>query len=176
MFSFVNALLEKCKLYFDVSICIKWMNLFWTLFVITNFVDIFKKENKCHDHKVSAKKMIKKCVSKFLVIEFSKGLVVIIGNPNKHSFSPWNHLNKKPWCPEGHNFWKNRINHLITPAQAIGHKAPDLETYFSNSSKIRQQKMMSFWKKLTVGNLACIKTCCSFKLAKTLSMTKNISP
>ena len=66
-----------------------------------NFVDISKKESKCHDHKVSAKK---KDVSKFLVIGFSKELVVIVGNPNKHSFSPWNHLNKKPWCPEGHNF------------------------------------------------------------------------
>ena len=32
---------------------------------------------------------------------------------------------------------KNRINHLITPIQAIGHKTPDLETYFSNSSEIR---------------------------------------
>ena len=35
---------------------------------------------------------------------------------------------------------KNRMNHLITPTQAIGHKTPDLETYFSNSSEIRQQK------------------------------------
>ena len=58
-----------------------------------NFVDISKKGNKCHDHKVSVKKMIKKNVSKILVIGFSKELVVIVGNPNKHSFSPWNHLN-----------------------------------------------------------------------------------
>ena len=67
-----------------------------------NFVDISKKGNKCHDYKV--KKMIKKRVSKFLVIGFSKELVVIVGNSNKHSFSSWNHLNKKPWCPVGHNF------------------------------------------------------------------------
>ena len=39
---------------------------------------------------------------------------------------------------------KNRINILITPTQAIGHKTSDLETYFSNFSEIRQQKMMSF--------------------------------
>ena len=56
MFSFVNALLEKCKPCFDVNICIKWINLFWTPFVIMNFVDISKKGNKCHDHKVSTKK------------------------------------------------------------------------------------------------------------------------
>ena len=68
-----------------------------------NFVDISKKGNKCNDHKVSVKND-KKNVSKFLVIGFSKKLVVIVGNPNKHSFSPWNHLNKKPWVPEGHNF------------------------------------------------------------------------
>ena len=73
-------------------------------FVIMNFVDISKKGNKCHDHKVSVK-MIRKNVSKFLVIESLKELVVIVGNPNKHSFSPWNHLNKKKhWCPEGQNF------------------------------------------------------------------------
>ena len=35
--------------------------------------------------------------------------------------------------------------------------------------------MMNFWKKLTIGNLVCIKTRYSFKLAKTLSMTKNKS-
>ena len=39
---------------------------------------------------------------------------------------------------------KNRINILITLAQAIGHETSDLETYFSNSSKIKQQKMISF--------------------------------
>ena len=112
-----------------------------------------------------------------MVIRFSKELVVIVGNPNKHSFSPWNHLNKKPWCPEGHNFLKkNRINHLITPTQAIGHKTPGLETYFSNSSKIRQQKMTSFWKKLIFGNLVCIKTCYKFKPVETPLMTKNASP
>ena len=44
----------------------------------------------------------------------------------------------------GAQFLKNRINHLITPTQAFGHKTPDLETYFSNSSKIRQQKWWVF--------------------------------
>ena len=33
-------------------------------------------------------------------------------------------------------------------------------------------KMMSFWKKLIIRNLVCIKTCYSFKLAKTLPMTQ----
>ena len=70
-----------------------------------NFVDISKKGNKFRDHKISAKKN----VSKFLVIGFSKELVVIVGNLNKHSLSLWNRLNKKkPWCPEGHNFEKNK--------------------------------------------------------------------
>ena len=32
------------------------------------------------------------------------------------------------------------------PVQAIGYKTPDLETYFSNSSKIRQQKNDEFLK------------------------------
>ena len=32
------------------------------------------------------------------------------------------------------------------PTQAIGHKTPDSETYFSNSSKIRQQKNDEFLK------------------------------
>ena len=36
--------------------------------------------------------------------------------------------------------------------------------------------MMIFWKKLTVGNLVCIKTCYSFKPAKPFSITKNRSP
>ena len=78
------------------------------------------------------------------MIGFSRELVVIAGNLNKHSLSLWNRLNKKPWCPEGHNFEKKQMNLLITPAQAIGQKTPDLETYFSNSSEIRQQKMTSF--------------------------------
>ena len=41
-----------------------------------NFVDISKKGNKCHDHKVSAKKN----VFKFLIMGFSKELVVVVGN------------------------------------------------------------------------------------------------
>ena len=78
--------------------------------------------------------------------------------------------------PREARFWKNWINHLITSVQAIGHKTPNLETYFSNFSKIRQQKNDEFWKKLIIGNLVCIKTCYSFEPAKTLSMTKNTSP
>ena len=35
---------------------------------------------------------------------------------------------------------------LITLAQAFSHKTPDLEVYFSNSSKIRQQKNDKFLK------------------------------
>ena len=90
---------------------------------------------------------------------------------NKHFLSLWNHL-KKRGAPRG-AILKNQINHLIMPARVIGHKTPDLETYFSNSLEIRQQKNDEFLKKLTVGNLVCIKTRYSFKLAKTLSMTKN---
>ena len=55
----------------------------------------------------SAQKNDKKNVSKFLVIGFSNELVVIVGNPNKHLFSPWNHLNKKVLVPRGHLFEKS---------------------------------------------------------------------
>ena len=50
---------------------------------------------------------------------------------------------KKCGAPRG-TILKNRINHLITPVQAIGHETPDLETHFSNSSEIRQQKWWIF--------------------------------
>ena len=50
---------------------------------------------------------------------------------------------EKRGAPKG-TILKNRINHLITPAQAIGHETPDLETYFLNSLEIKQQKMMRF--------------------------------
>ena len=94
---------------------------------------------------------------------------------NKHFLSLCNHLNKKKrGAPRG-MILKNRINHLITSAQAFGHKIPDLETSFQI---LRNQatKMMSFWKKLIIGNLVCIKTCYSFKPVKTPLMTKNASP
>ena len=34
---------EKCKLYFDISICMKWIDLSYTPFVIMNFIDASKK-------------------------------------------------------------------------------------------------------------------------------------
>ena len=74
-------------------------------------------------------------------------------------------------APKG-TILKNRINHLIKLVQTIGHKTPSLETFFLNSSKIRQWKNDEFWKKLIFGNLVCIKTCYGFKLAKTLPMTQ----
>ena len=107
-------------------------------------------------------------ILKELVITVSNELILI--NTFFHFGIFW-----KPWCPKRHDFEKNRINHLITPSQAIDHKTNDLETYFSNSSEI-MQKMMSFRKKLIISNLVCIKTCYSFEPAKTLSMTKNTSP
>ena len=58
------------------------------------------------------------------------------------------------------------MNLLITPAQAIGHKIPDLETSSRILQKSGNKKMMSFWKKLLIGSLVCIKTCYSFKPAK----------
>ena len=81
---------------------------------------------------------------------------------------------KKCGAPRG-TILNNQINHLITLAQAIGHKIPDLET---SSRILRNQatKMMSFWKKLIISNLVYIKTCYSFKPVKTPSMTKNASP
>ena len=57
---------------------------------------------------------------------------------------------KKPLVPRGARFRKKRMNLLITPAQAIGHKTPDLETYFSNSLKIRQQKNDEFFEKTDI--------------------------
>ena len=97
----------------------------WTcvsdIFVILNFANISKKGNKFCDHKVSAKK--NENVSKFWTTMISKWLVIIVSsqsiliNTFFHFEIFW-----KPRCPEGNNFWKNRINLLITPTQAIGHK------------------------------------------------------
>ena len=56
---------------------------------------------------------------------------------DKYFLPLWNLL-KNLGAPRG-TILKNRINILITPAQAIGHKTLDLETYFSNSSEIRQK-------------------------------------
>ena len=70
--------------------------------------------------------------------------------------------------------FKNQINHLITPAQAFGHKIPDLET----SSRILRNwatKMMSFWKKLIIDNLVCIKTYSASSLSKPLDDQKRKS-
>ena len=70
--------------------------------------------------------------------------MVIVGNLNKHFLSLWNHLYKKMGDAPRGMILKNRINHVITPSQAIGHETPDLETFFSNSSEIRQQKNDEF--------------------------------
>ena len=64
------------------------------------------------------------------------------------------------------------MNLLITSAQAIGHKIPDLETSYRILWKSGNKKMMSFWKKLIIGNLVCIKTCYSFKPAKPFKWPK----
>ena len=71
----------------------------------------------------------------------------------------------KTLVPREARFWKNRINHLITPSQAIGHKIFDLQT-LSNSSKIRQQKMTSFWKNWYLVIWYASRLANSFKPAK----------
>ena len=68
------------------------------------------------------------------------------------------------------------MNLLITPAQAIGHKIPDLETSPRILQKLGNKKMMSFWRKLIIGNLVCIKTCYSFKTAKPFQRPKTQVP
>ena len=177
MFSFVNALLEKCKLCFDVSICMKWINLFWTPFVIMNFVNISKKGNKCHDLKVSAKKMIKKC---FQVFDFGilKELVIAVGNKSI-SINTRFHF-ETIWirdlgAPRGLIFEKSNepFDHVCSGNwQAIGHKIPDLETFSRILRKSGNRKMISFLRKLIIGNLVCIKTCYSFKPTKPFQWPK----
>ena len=114
------------------------------IFVILNFVDIKKKEegiNFVIIKSVQVKmKIWLKMFSSFWTTEVLKELVITVGNEPIliNTFFHFGIL-WKPWCPVGHDF-ENRINLLITPSQAIGHKTPDLETYFSNSSEIRQQK------------------------------------
>ena len=77
--------------------------------------------------------------------------------------------------PQGAQFLKNQMNLLIMSAQAIDHKISDLETSSRILRKSGNKKIMSFWMKLIIGNLVCIKTCYSFKPAKPFSMTKNTS-
>ena len=142
----MNALLKKCKFCFDVSICMKWINLFWTSFVIMNFADISKKGNKCHDHKVSAKND-KTNVSMFLIMRFSKELVVVVGNvsilTNTH-FHLWTIWIKGLGAPWGTFFFWKPNEHSDYTCSATGHVILDLEIFFSNSLEIKQQKMMSF--------------------------------
>ena len=117
--------------------------------------------------------------SNFWMTEVLKELVTTVGNEPvliNTLLSLWNHLNKKKCGASRGTILKNQRNLWITPAQAIGHKTPSLETFFLNSSKIRQRKNNEFWKKLIVGNLVCIKTCYSFKPAKKpFSSTKHKS-
>ena len=109
-----------------------------------------KKRNKFCDHKIK-KNDENENVFKFWTTGISKWLVIIVSSQS---------------------VLKNCINHLITPVQAIGHKTLDLETYFSNFLEIRQQKMMSFWNKLIIDNLVCIKTCYCFEPAKYFQWAK----
>ena len=107
-------------------------------------------------------------VFKFWTTEILKELVTLVGN-EPVLINTFFHYGiiwiKKKWCLRGHDFEKSK-NLLITPPQTIGHKTPSLETFFLNSSEIRQRKNDEFWKKLIFGNLVCIKTCYSSKPAK----------
>ena len=112
---------------------------FGRLFVIMNFVDASKK--KINPNAKENEKIWVKMFSNFWTTGILKNwwsLLVILINTFFHFEIFW-----KPWCPEGTIFYlfffkkKNWINILITPAQAIGHKTPDLETYFSDSLEIR---------------------------------------
>ena len=137
---------------------------------------IFLKRDKFHDHKISTQKW--KCFSNvwFWIL---KELVITVGNKSisiNTPFSFWNHLNKRPWCPEGHNFLKNQMNLLITLSQLKGHKIPDLEISSRILRKSGNKKIMSFRRKLIVGNLVCIKTCYSFKPTKPFQRPKTQVP
>ena len=99
--------------------------------------------------------------------------LLLVINPSRQILSFTSKYFENLGAPRG-TILKNRINHLITPSQAIGHKIPDLQT-LSNSSKIRQQKNDEFLKKLTIGNLVCITTCYSFKPAKPFQWAKQKS-
>ena len=86
-----------------------------------------------------------KIFSNFWTTGILKELVITVGNEPTliNTFFHYGIIWKKRGAPRG-TILKNRINHLITPVQAIGHETPDLETYFSNSSKTRQQKWWIF--------------------------------
>ena len=77
------------------------------------------------------KSVQKKNVSKFLIMGFSKELVIIVSN--RHFLSRWNHL-KKTWDPEGYDFRK--LNKFFDHA-CLGKKweNPWFRNSFSNSSK-----------------------------------------
>ena len=167
MFSFVNVLFEKCK--HCLMLAYAWNEATYVsdIFVIMIFFDASKK--RINPSAKEYENIWVKMFSNFLTTRILKELVITVGNKSISINTPFHFGTfwiKSLGASRG-TILKNRINILITLAQAIGHKTHNLETYFSNSSKIRQQKMMSFWKKLIIGNLVCIKTCYSFKPIKT---------
>ena len=105
-----------------------------------------------------------KNVSKFLN-KFSKELVISVGNKPTSINTPFHF--KTIWIRDlgasRGTILKNQMNFLITPAQAIGHKILDLKTSSRILRKSSNKEMMSFWRKLIIGNLACIKTRYSFE-------------
>ena len=149
--------------------------VFQTFLVIMDFVDASKKENKS-----SAKENEKiwvKMFSSFWTTRVLKELVIIVGNEPIliNTFFHYGIIWKKMWCPKGHDFEKSNksFDHACSGNWPWNSWFRNLFLeFFGNQAT----KMMNFWKKLTIGNLVCIKTCYSFKPVKTLSMTKNASP
>ena len=88
-----------------------------------NFVVVNKKRIN-----PSAKK--NENVSKFWTTRILKELVITVGNEPIliNTFFHYEIIWKKKRGAPRSTILKNRINHLITPVQAIGHETPDLET------------------------------------------------
>ena len=101
MFAFVNVLFEKCKLCFDVSICMKWINLFQTPFVIMNFADISEKGNKFHDHKVNTQKWKWKCFSNVWFWSWKNWWLLLVINSSRWTLPFTLEPFEKTSCPEG---------------------------------------------------------------------------
>ena len=108
-----------------------------------------------------------KNVPKFLN-KFSKELVFTVGNEPTLINTPFHF--ETIWIRDlgalRGTILKNQMNLLITPAQAIDHKIFNLETSCRILQKSGNKEIMSFWKKLIIGNLVCIKIRYSFKSAK----------
>ena len=107
-----------------------------------------------------------------------KELVIIVGNKSISINTPFRF--ETIWirglgAPMG-TILKNQMNLLITLVQAIGHKIFDLKTSSRILRKSSNKKMSSFWRKLIIGNLVCIKTCYNFKLAKPFQWPKTQVP